>query len=76
MMSDTPEPFKAAKNSNNAIAGLDFKTACQFQEGAYETAYTHTPDSMNHAYVDYSLDAVGVGNYFSIDDGYLAIVDG
>ena len=76
MMSDTPEPFKTAKNSNDSITGLNFTKAKQYQQGTYSTAFTHTPASMNHCNVNYSLDSVKEGDYFKIEGGYIAIVDG
>ena len=75
MMADTPEPFKAANNSNNSIAGLNFQKAQWFQQGTFSTAFTHTPDSMNHCIGSFSANDFKSGNRFTINSGYLAIVD-
>ena len=75
MMADTPEPFKAANNSNNSIAGLNFQKAQWFQQGTFSTAFTHTPDSMNHCIGSFSANDFKSGNKFTINSGYLAIVD-
>ena len=75
MMADTPEPFKAANNSNNSIAGLNFQKAQWFQQGTFSTAFTHTPDSMNHCIGSFSANDFKSGNKFTINSGYMAIVD-
>lgn len=76
VLSDTPEPFKAAAYSNDTITGLDFARAKQFVAGTYSTGFTHTPDSMNHCEVNYSLENINAGDYFTINNGYLVCVDG
>ena len=69
MMADTPEPFKAANNSNNSIAGLNFQKAQWFQQGTFSTAFTHTPDSMNHCIGSFSANDFKSGNKFTINSG-------
>ena len=76
MMSDTPEPFRTADPVNDQITGLDFTRAWNFVQGTWSTGFTHTPDSMNHCEVTYSLDNIKPGNYFAINSGYTGIVDG
>ena len=74
MISNTPEKFMVAKNSNNSIAGLDFAKAQLFVAGTYNKAYTHAANSMNHCNVNYSTDGINVGDWFTIQDGYMTSI--
>ncbi len=74
MISNTPEKFKVAYN---AVGGLTLKTAQDYVNGTYKQGrtFTHTADSMNHCYVNYSTDGIKVGDYYTITSGYIASVE-
>ena len=74
MISNTPEKFKVAYN---AVGGLALKTAQDYVNGTYKQGrtFTHTADSMNHCYVNYSTDGIKVGDYYTITSGYIASVE-
>lgn len=74
MISNTPEKFKVAYN---AVGGLTLKTAQDYVKGTYKQGrtFTHTADSMNHCYVNYSTDGIKVGDYYTITSGYIASVE-
>ena len=74
MISNTPEKFKVAYN---AAGGLTLKTAQDYVNGTYKQGrtFTHTADSMNHCYVNYSTDGIKVGDYYTITSGYIASVE-
>lgn len=74
MISNTPEKFKVAYN---AVGGLTLKTAQDYVNGTYKQGrtFTHTADSMNHCYVNYSTDGIKIGDYYTITSGYIASVE-
>ena len=74
MISNTLEKFKVAYN---AVGGLTLKTAQDYVNGTYKQGrtFTHTADSMNHCYVNYSTDGIKVGDYYTITSGYIASVE-
>ena len=61
----------------NAVGGLALKTAQDYVNGTYKQGrtFTHTADSMNHCYVNYSTDGIKVGDYYTITSGYIASVE-
>lgn len=71
MVSNTPKRFQIADNNVIDIDGLDLATAQGYVNG-WIIGYTHTSDSMNHSYVNYSTDDIHVGDYFQIQNGYIA----
>ena len=72
MISNTPEKFKAAYNGVN---GLTTEMAQQYVAGTYAKGFTHTSNSMNHSYVNYATDGINVGDWFTIQSGYIASVE-
>ena len=72
MISNTPEKFKAAYNGVN---GLTTEKAQQYVAGTYAKGFTHTSNSMNHSYVNYATDGINVGDWFTIQSGYIASVE-
>ena len=72
MISNTPEKFKAAYNGVN---GLTTEMAQQYVAGTYVKGFTHTSNSMNHSYVNYATDGINVGDWFTIQSGYIASVE-
>ena len=71
MISDIPEKFKVAYDATNGEA-VSLEIAQQYVNGVNVKGFTHTADSMNHSYVGYSTDGINAGDYFTIQDGYIA----
>ena len=74
MISNTPEKFMVAKNTNNSVAGLDFAKAQLFVNGTYNKAFTHAANSMNHCNVNYSTDGINAGDWFTLKNGYMTSI--
>ena len=77
MVSNTPEKFKVSWKIMHDDGSVDFQSAWDYVEGTYVQGrtYTHSPDSMNHSYVDYSTDGIQAKDVFTIQSGYIASIE-
>ena len=77
MVSNTPEKFKVSWKIMHDDGSVDFQAAWDYVEGTYVQGrtYTHSPDSMNHSYVNYSTEGIKAKDVFTIQSGYIASIE-
>ena len=77
MVSNTPEKFKVSWKIMHDDGSVDFQSAWDYVEGTYVQGrtYTHSPDSMNHSYVNYSTEGIKAKDVFTIQSGYIASIE-
>ena len=77
MVSNTPEKFKVSWKIMHDDGSVDFQSAWDYVEGTYVQGrtYTHSPDSMNHSYVNYSTEGIQAKDVFTIQSGYIASIE-
>ena len=77
MVSNTPEKFKVSWKIMHDDGSVDFQAAWDYVEGTYVQGrtYTHSPDSMNHSYVNYSTEGIQAKDVFTIQSGYIASIE-
>ena len=77
MVSNTPEKFKVSWKIMHDDGSVDFQEAWDYVEGTYVQGrtYTHSPDSMNHSYVNYSTEGIKAKDVFTIQSGYIASIE-